>query len=538
MDRVNGVRKNAVILVISLVAGIAIWFQAASSPAVVAAFKSDFPIIVEEHPQFADLGSSLLAAPQAPAKVALADYSEIGSSSTSEILTVVQRDRLLDESMKYVAETPAEGIRIARSLNIVKDGGDPTNICGPLSIAILRDANVIDPYTKIRDFWLLNPDQNRRLLDQTFPPERFDHYTFTSPLNEMDWNTFPLKPGDFLYLYAGPGGTFEHMLAINRVDETGRAFAVTNYATPEGFLIGEAMLYDPAQPGTGKFFEWTNREENRFGKTGLGGFELWRLTQPVYEKSPREESFARNLDTVMSQHGGDWFVEVTNLSGGIIYTRQAGVSVDVGSMVKIPVAMLLFKSLESENIKAEDYGDYLSEEGPNRSYEQLLRAMFLHSETAAIHSLLKDVRDSGMDVENELMKWGLKNTNLDSGKSSVNDMVTLYKGLYSGTFVNRAARDYIMDLMGEATVGKESRLGVLQKTNPLSLEFYNRRGSTQDLVVAIGDSALVSVPAVDGDDKYIVVMLGHFSADSPTTDQELTNAIEEMAQVFWSYTRK
>jgi hypothetical protein len=241
---------------------------------------------------------------------------------------------------------------------------------------------------------------------------------------------------------------------------------------------------------------------------------------------------------VMALHGGEWHVAVKKLDGEMVYERQAGVTEDVGSMIKIPVAMLFFKSLEIQGVKPADYSKYLSEEGPGRTYEQLLRAMIIRSEFEATKALLKSARENGLNVDNVLSQWGLKNTHLDSGKSSVNDLVFLYQGLYSGSLINPTAREYILNLMEEGTSNKYTRLGVLQKTNPASLGFYNRRGSTQDSVVAIGDSALVSVPVVDGEDAYILVILGDFSHDLPTTDQELIRAIEEMSQVFWSYARK
>jgi hypothetical protein len=376
------------------------------------------------------------------------------------------------------------------------------------------------------------------LLDQTFPAERFDHFQFSIPLNDMDWHAFPLKAGDFLYLYAGSGGTFEHMLVVTRVDEHGRAYSVTNHATPEGFVIDEVMLYDPANPGIGKFSEWTDRQNNKLGTTGFGGFELWRLTQPIRERSPLEESFARDLDTVMDNRGGDWYVAVKNLNGETLYQRQAAVPVDVGSMIKLPVAMLFFKSLELEGIAPYEYSEYLVEEGPNLSYQQLLRALFNKSDLSAAQALISETRLAGLNVEDELRNWGLKNANLDLRKLSAQDMVILYEGLYSGRLVDPFAREYILSLMEDAASNKDTRLGILQKSNPSSLDFYNHRGSTLDTIIAMGDSALVSVPVVDGEDTYVVVMYGLYSDYAPTTDQSLMMAIEEMAQVFWSFTKK
>jgi len=42
------------------------------------------------------------------------------------------------------------------------------------------------------------------------------------------------------------------------------------------FAIPELMLYDPARPGVGQFYDWTNKENRQLGLTGYGGFEIWR----------------------------------------------------------------------------------------------------------------------------------------------------------------------------------------------------------------------------------------------------------------------
>ena len=36
------------------------------------------------------------------------------------------------------------------------------------------------------------------------------------------------------------------------------------------------LLYDPAQPGKGQFYKWTNWENCYLGCTGYGGYWLWR----------------------------------------------------------------------------------------------------------------------------------------------------------------------------------------------------------------------------------------------------------------------
>jgi hypothetical protein len=68
-------------------------------------------------------------------------------------------------------------------------------------------------------------------------------------------------PGDFVYIYSGTQGNFEHMLVVNRVDYQGRAYSVTNYNTEKGFIIDEVLLYDPNDPTVGIFEQWAKREK-------------------------------------------------------------------------------------------------------------------------------------------------------------------------------------------------------------------------------------------------------------------------------------
>lgn len=160
--------------------------------------------------------------------------------------------------------------------------GHPSNICGPLAIGILQRGNILSKNIIPYDFWLLNPDnyEDRLILKATFPQERFENLRSKISLDRFDWVSFPLRAGDFLYLYSGSRGNFEHMLAVTRVDALGRAYTVTNHNTEElGFIITEELLYDPNNPGEGLFYQWTAREKAPLGATGFEGFQLWRLRE-------------------------------------------------------------------------------------------------------------------------------------------------------------------------------------------------------------------------------------------------------------------
>jgi hypothetical protein len=201
-----------------------------------------------------------------------------GELSFSGPLSISQQVALYRASLNYVQTSVADSLRISKEINGV-GYGDPTNICGPLAIAILRDAGIIDINTIPHDFWLLDPRQvtDQQLIEAAFPQDRWTHSVVPTSLKEVDWIATPLQPGDFLFIWHGSWGNFDHMLVVNHVDSAGRTYAVTNYGTPDGYMIAETMLYDPNDARAGMFHTWTKVRDAPLGSTGFGGYELWRL---------------------------------------------------------------------------------------------------------------------------------------------------------------------------------------------------------------------------------------------------------------------
>lgn len=206
---------------------------------------------------------------------------KIGYLSQVGPLSLTDQLRVYESALKHVGISTKDIQLVGEEVN-GPGYGSPDNICGPLSLAILQDAGIVRSDINPHSFWLLNPDvvEKRKLLAQVFPPDRFENIRFRIPLKNMDWHTNPLYPGDFLYIYAGTGGTFEHMLVVDRIDSAGRAYSINNYMTPDGFVISEVLLYDPADPNAGMFPAWTARPNSKSGSTGFAGFEVWRLRTP------------------------------------------------------------------------------------------------------------------------------------------------------------------------------------------------------------------------------------------------------------------
>jgi hypothetical protein len=194
-------------------------------------------------------------------------------------LTRTQQLNLYNSALTFIAPTYAESKKMSVAINGLRFS-DPNNTCGPLALAILQRAQIIGTENVPHDFFLINPDNglDRQLLEKTFPNEHYTNTRYKIKLNQMDWSAQPLFPGDFLYIYAGEQGNFEHMLVVTRVDSAGRAYSVTNYNTEQGFIINEVLLYDPSDPTAGIFVQWTKRKDQLLGSTGFAGFEVWRFT--------------------------------------------------------------------------------------------------------------------------------------------------------------------------------------------------------------------------------------------------------------------
>ena len=192
-------------------------------------------------------------------------------------LTREQQLNLYNSALTFLAPTYAESKKMSVEINNLRFS-DPSTTCGPLAIAILQKAGIIPPDNVPHDYFLINPDNgiDRNLLERTFPNEHYINTRYKIKLNQVNWSAQPLMPGDFLYIYSGEEGNFEHMLVVTRVDSAGRAYSVTNYNTDQGFIINEVLLYDPNDPTAGIFVQWTKRKEQLLGSTGFAGYEVWR----------------------------------------------------------------------------------------------------------------------------------------------------------------------------------------------------------------------------------------------------------------------
>ena len=475
-------------------------------------------------PALATSTSSPFAPTSTPLPVARAE---------GDILSEQQKQRLDAAALRYVAEDEASAVQVARSLGYIKNDGHPASVCGPLAIAILRDAGLLSKYIDLHAFWLLDPRDslNMRTLERAFPGDEFLWYKTRESIADFDFEAFPLKAGDFLYLYAGDPGSFEHMLTVSRVDQGGQAFAVTNFNTPQGYVIREVLLYDPQHPGEGKFYDWTDRRNSHYGLTGFGGFDLWRFQVPVTDPTPSEVALADEIDQVIARYGGQWYVLLKEAGGKIHYSRRIRDAIHPASIIKVPIAMLFMKSLESQRIV--DYQAALMGGFGGRSYAQLLKAMLVDSEENATETLLEDLERKRFDIAGALQAWKADSTDVRQRISSARDLAVVFDGLY-GDFLLAQPRQILLGLLKVYTPGDDTRLGVIRKLIPEGYNFYNKRGTITDEFLTVSDCALVEMPTSSGKRMFVAGAYS-FHGQSQVTYEDLVKAMETMARMFVEY---
>jgi hypothetical protein len=434
------------------------------------------------------------------------------------VLTEEESRRLYESSLEYIALTSTEAITVARSLRFLVSEGHPSNMCGPLALAILRDAGLVDESVILHDFWLLDPSEpsDIRLLEETFPPHRYLWHNVLESVATFDFDAFPLQAGDLLYLLAGPGGTFEHIVVVTRVDETGRAFSVTNVNTAEGFIINEVMLYDPHQPGAGKFYEWTDPSNIHLGLTGRGGFLLWRRVEPLREEdSEASTQLGIEIGELLSDQGGHWNVAIQKVGGDLVYHRGAEEILSAPWAIEITTALLFFHVLDQQGV--DDYAVYIENNGVHgQTFRHLIEAMLVDGDPTATRSLTSWV-DGQLDAKSVLRDWGIHQTTHVPSQSTALDIATVVEGLHGKRLGTEEARTFILDRLR----GKESE----QAIGDVILHTYE--GAAQAISTESSDTGVVRqvIVAETKGEAYAIVIHG-----SPPRYGEKEASLEELVR--------
>jgi hypothetical protein len=445
----------------------------------------------------------------------------------SGVLTQEESLRLYKSSLAYLALTHTEAVTVARSLRFLVDHGHPSNMCGPLALAILRDAGLVDRSVILHDFWLLDPSEpsDIRLLEETFPPHRYLWHDVLESVATFDFNAFPLQAGDLLYLLAGPGGTFEHIIVVTRVDETGRAFSVTNVNTTAGFIIDEVMLYDPHRPGAGKFHEWTDPNNIHLGLTGRGGFRLWRRVEPLREEnSAASTQLGVEIDGLLSDQGGHWNVAIKKAGADLVYHRGAEETLSSSWAMEVATALLFFHVLDQQGV--DDYEAYVRDNGVNgHTFQHLLEAMLMDGDSTATYGLARWVNKQ-LDTGAVLQDWGLDQTTLIPNQTTVLDTATIVEKLFGGHLGTTEGRAFILEHL--------RRQEPDHVTGAIVLRTYENEASAIPTASSdTGTARQIIVAEVKGD-TYVLVIHASPSryGEKEVSFEEVVRTAQEIALVF------
>jgi beta-lactamase class A len=494
---------------------------------------TSMPAVVDDNASSSD---EIDSTPAALGPVAPQTITSNSSKYDRSVLTQIQKDRLYQASLAYLADDEEDALYVSKSIGYVPNGGHPATMCGPLAMSILRDALLVDRYIDVGDFWLLNPRDDytiRAILEKYFPREDYQWYQTSIPINYYDFKSHPLYTGDFLYLFAGRGGTFEHMLVVTRVDDEGRAYSVFAREDSKGYSIKEVMLYDPNNSEEGYFYEITDSANAEFGLTGFGGFWMWRRITPLPEVNLDDLAFSDQLDVILNETGGDWHVYIKEIDGRVIYSRKSQEVINPASVIKVPLAIQFFQALG--NPEENDILEYLSEHGvKGRTYMQLLRAMLVDSEEDATELLL-DWVSARIHVKDTFARWGALDTTYTPRRTTAEEISRIFEGLYEGLWLLPGERQIILDLMSEYSPGDDTRLGLINNYLPDGNNLFNKRGSVAKGFVVVGDVAIIEM----GNRAYVVAMFGYpLPEDDLPTYDDLEAAIEEAVPLIWDYLNK
>lgn len=194
------------------------------------------------------------------------------------------------------------------------------------------------------------------------------------------------------------------------------------------------------------------------------------------------------------------------------------------SIIKIPVLIQLFKSIEANQLtiydemtltpyyKAEGSGELQYKQiGSKYTIDQLAKVMIQKSDNSATNMLISAV--GGIpDVNSGIRSWGLKTTYLTNwlpdiagtNYSTARDLATMLYNIDNPGFLNINSREYIIDYMSHVENNRLIQAGLGK-----GALFIHKTG---DIGKMLGDAGIVFTPSGK---KYICVILANRPYNSP-----------------------
>lgn len=264
---------------------------------------------------------------------------------------------------------------------------------------------------------------------------------------------------------------------------------------------------------------------NVLGVNLLRGTETKKpLMQSLYETYHLSDLEARLNNLVAAHPALKPSIYVWDYESGKYADIAANEVYPTASIIKIPVLIQLFKSIEAGSIKLDDkikMTDYYKSEGSGSlqfkgvnaiySVDDLARVMITESDNSATNMLMDAT--GGMNAMNSsLRKWGMKSTRVNdwlpdlagTNVSTVREMATMLYNIDNPNFLSLKSREKMVDYMSHVHNNRLIQAGLA----PGAL-FIHKTG---DIGKMLGDAGIVYTP---NGKKYIVVMFVNRPYNSP-----------------------
>lgn len=207
----------------------------------------------------------------------------------------------------------------------------------------------------------------------------------------------------------------------------------------------------------------------------------------------------------------------------------------VASIIKLPVLVNLFRSIEKNQLSLQDkmsLTEYYRSEGSgnlqfkaqNSTYtiDNLARVMITDSDNSATNMLISKL-GSMTDVNSAVRQWGLKHTYIQTwlpdlggtNHSTARDIARILYNIDNPDFLSTSSREKIFDYMGHVRNNRLISAGL-----PSNAEFMHKTG---DIGKMLGDAGIVFAP---NGKKYIVVIFAKRPYNSPLGKEFIVKASE------------
>lgn len=263
--------------------------------------------------------------------------------------------------------------------------------------------------------------------------------------------------------------------------------------------------------------------------------------QPIYEASEIKQ-LKNQLNQLASSYPTiDPSIYIWDFNSGKYVDIKGNTPYSAASIIKVPVLLELFRSIENKQInlfdkmtltdyyRAEGSGGLqFQQEGNKYTLNQLARVMIEDSDNSATNMIMSAIGGKPA-VNRAIRNWGLKNTYINAwlpdlagtNYTTAKDIATMLFNIENDSFLSLNSREYIVDYMGHV---KNDRL--LKAGLPPEATIIHKTG---DIGKTLGDAGIIFMP---NGRRYIAVILANRPHNAPEGKDFIVNASSTIYQYF------